>query len=228
MRQIKIGAVALTAIAVLASCSDDDEAGTGVNTDGEETTASAPQPDYKPLPKGSAALEPGRWAVQADGPSAAPLAVFDVPAGVYGGGPNIWTNQAVIGYWTVDGVYEDPCSDSVSASIGPSVQDLAAALQAQQVTRTTEPVPVSIGGHDGVYLELVTPADLDYGRCHQDILYIADESPDMGEPTVARFWILDVDGQRVLISLGGDARDSDETIRQFAGIVRDATFVEEG
>ena len=229
MRQIKIGAVALAAIAVLASCSDGDEAATDSDTDGEETTTSAPEPDYSPLPEGSAALEPGDWAVQAEGPSTAPLAVFDVPAGFYGGGPNIWTNQAVIGYWTVDGVYEDPCSDSGSApSIGPSVQDLSAALKAQQMTTTTKPVPVSVGGHDGVYLELATPADLNYGTCHHDTLYIANESPHLGESTVTRLWILDVDGQRVLISLGGDARDADETIRQFSGIVRHATFVEEG
>ena len=69
----------------------------------------------------------------------------------------------MIGYWTLDGVYADPCADTdAPPSAGDTVEDLAAAFAAQEITTTTEPAPVSVGGHDGLYLELSTPAGFDY------------------------------------------------------------------
>jgi len=226
MTQIKTGAAALAAIAVLAACGNDSEGGTGSDKAGEEPTPSAQQSDYSTIPDDSAPIEPGRWAVKAEGPSAAPLAVFDVPEGFYGGGPYIWTNMAVIGYWTVDVVYHDPCSDSGSAPpLGETIEDLAAALAAQELTSTTNAVPVSVGGHDGLYLELSTPADFDYSTCHEDGLHIWNGRPAIGERQTDRYWILDVDGQRVMIMVGTDATATAETAQLFSGIVKGATFV---
>lgn len=231
MTTIKIGAAALAAVAVLAACGNDDEAGTGSDRDGEGPTTNASPPDYQTMPDDSAPIDPGRWAVRAEGPSEAPLAVFDVPEGFIGGGPYIWTNKpwAVMGYWTVDVVYDDPCSDSGSAPpLGDTVEDLADALAAQKVTTTTQAAPVSVGGYDGLYLELSTPADFDYARCHQDGLHIWGDRPVIAEPVADRYWVLDVDGQRVMIMVGSDATATDETVRLFSGIVEGATFVEAG
>ncbi len=161
MRQITIGTAALAAAALLAACSSDTSAPADAAGAGEDPTASASQPDYQTIPEDSGLIEPGRWAVQAAGPVEAPLAVFDVPDGFNGGGPFIWTNKAVIGYWSPEGVYADPCSDAGRPpSAGETVEDLADALAAQEVTTTTDPAPVDVGGHDGLYLELSTPRRL--------------------------------------------------------------------
>ena len=231
MRQIKIGAAALAAFAVLAACGNDSEAPADSGSAGDEQPGSTTPPDYQTLRDDGGGIEPGRWAVRAEGPAEAPLAVFDVPEGFNGGGPYIWTNKpwAVIGYWTVDAVYDDPCSDSGSAPpLGDTVEDLADALAAQKVTTTTPAAPVSVGGHDGLFLELSTPADFDYGRCHQDGLHLWGDRPAIGEPVVDRYWILDVDGQRVMIFVARGPKAPAETVQLFSGIVKGATFVEAG
>lgn len=224
MRDIRNGAAALAAIAVLASCGDDEEAGSGPDRTREEPTASATQPDYKTVPDESGSIEPGRWAIRADNSPETPLTVIDVPtAGFNGGGRWIWTNKAVIGYWTVDGVHEDPCARSGPApSAGDTVEDLATALDGQKLTTATEAVPVTLDGHDGLYLQVSTPAELDYGTCRDGGLVIFDDAAAWSEPMVSRFWILDVDGQRVVLTLNGD--EAEETRRVFTGMVETATF----
>ena len=82
----------------------------------------------------------------------------------------------------------------------------------------------AIDGHDGLYLEVSTPAQLDYGTCHEDGLVIWDDAPAWSEPEVTRIWILDVDGQRVVLTLNGAATKATE--RVFTGMVRSAEFVE--
>ena len=224
MTQIKTGAAALAAIAVLTSCGND---GPSANPKPEEpTTTSTPTPDYTLIPDESGFIDPGRWAIRADESPETPLAVIDVPtAGFNGGDRWIWTSEAVIGFWTVSGVHKDPCTRSApAASAGETVEDLAAALDAQKLTTATDPLPVAIDEHDGLYLEVSTPAKLDYGTCHEDGLVIWDDAPAWGEPGVTRFWILDVDGQRVVLTLNGGATKATE--RVFTGMVRSAEFVE--
>ena len=182
MRHIRNGAAALAAIAVLAGCGNDDEAGTGSDKAGDKAgegpTTSTTQPDYQMLPDGSGSIDAGRWAIPADSSPETPLAVIDVPtAGFNGGGRGIWTNKAVIGYWTVAGVHKDPCSRSGAAtSAGDTVEDLAGALDAQKLTTATEAVPVTLDGYDGLYLGVSTPAELDYGTCREDGLVIFDDA----------------------------------------------------
>ena len=210
-------------------CGNDDEAGTGSDKAGdkagEEPTTSATQPDYQTLSGRERLHRPGRWAVPADDSPETPLAVIDVPtAGFNGGARWIWTNKAVIGYWTVAGVYKDPCSRSGAVpSAGDTVEDLARALDAQKLTTATEAVPVTVDGHDGLYLQVSTPAELDYGTCLDDGLVIFDDAAAWSEPVATRFWILDVDGQRVVLTLNGDEA-TEKTDRVFTGMVETATF----
>lgn len=229
MTQIKTGVAALAAIAALASCGNDDPgANPTAGNDEPTTTSSTPPADYNLVPDESGPIAAGPWAVRAQGLPDAPLAVLDVPEGFYGEGPFVWTNKARIGYWNPGGVYENPCSDSgVAPSAGDTVEDLAAALRAQELTTTTRPVRVSLDGHNGLYLEMTAPADLDVEKCRDGVLSLWEEAPLFhDEPAVERFWILDVDGQRVVLDIGGPAAATDEAVRLFTGIVATATFVE--
>jgi hypothetical protein len=97
-------------------------------------------------------------------------------------------------------------------------------LDVQRLTTATDPVPVAVDGHDGLYLELSTPADLDYATCQKDGLVAWDDATAWAEPGVTRLWILDVDGQRVVLTLNGEPTKATE--RVFTGMVRSAEFVE--
>lgn len=81
----------------------------------------------------------GAYALTARGAAAAPLAVLDVPAGYsnfgffafnqMGGGDD--DPLRAVQYWTVDGVFTNPCTMGKDApQAGTSPQDLAAALAA--------------------------------------------------------------------------------------------------
>ena len=114
------------------------------------------------------ALAPGRYAMgfssdQAD----APMALIDVPAGYRGGGDGyeIAAEEDGIGFrhfgtWTVAEVAEQPCGDTAWVDPGPSVDNLADALAALPVWESTQPAPVTVGGHEGVFMELNVPADI--------------------------------------------------------------------
>ncbi|HET7736020.1 MAG TPA: hypothetical protein VFK52_08610 [Nocardioidaceae bacterium] len=206
-------------VLLLAACSDEPEA---VRDTGRDESS------YSHLPAEGAPIAAGAWAVQAKGTPGAPLVVLEVPDGLWGASPHVWTNQGRIGYWSPAGVYVDPCADSGEApDAGDSVDDLVQALEAQKLTTTTEPEPVSLGGYDGVYVELSTAlAAADIARCRDDVLALwGDEAPILEEPSVERLWILDVAGKRVVLDLdlGGEA--TDESVRFFTDIVETATFV---
>lgn len=230
MTQIKTAATALAAIAVLSSCGNDDPAAISKAANAEPTTTSStPTDDYQLLPDESAPIAAGPWAVRAEGLPGAPFAVLDVPDGFYGGGPHVWTNRGRIGYFNPGGVYEDPCTDSdVAPSTGDTVEDLAAALQAQKLTTTTRPVPVSVDGHRGLYLEMTAADDLDFAKCRDRVLTVWEDGPLFfsDERHVERLWILDVDGQGVVLDAAVPAEPTDENVRLFTGIVQNAAFVE--
>ena len=129
------------------------------------------------------------------------------------GGWWIGTATSSISFWTVENVYRDAC-DTASLPdppIGPTVDDLVAALDAQANTDMSAPVDVVVDGHHGVRVEL-TPSDGLPGSC-QNPMWLFNrpntrslrEVPDdkgrgldregIGEGRPA--WILDVDGERV-------------------------------
>ncbi len=228
MTQIKTGAAALAAIAVLTSCGNSDSAADpSPGNDESTTTSSTPTDDHEIVPDDSGPIAAGPWAVRAEGLPDAPLAVLDVPEGFYGGGPHVWTNKGRVGYFNPGGVYEDPCSDAGEApSAGDTVESLAAALRAQELTTTTRPVRVTVDGHSGLYLEMTVPDDVDYEKCRDGVLTVWEHGPLFGEPLVERFWILDVDGQRVVLDAAVSPAEPNETVRLFTGIARTATFVE--
>ena len=231
MRHITSAVATIAAIAALASCSNDDPpAATG-------TTPATSAPDsgsgYTMLPdQAPTTLEPGRWAVTPADKPGAPLAVFDVPEKFEGGGPWLLTQGGYIGYWTVDRVYADPCEAAGSTRVGPKVEDLATALVAQKRTTTTKPIPVSIDGHDGLYLELTASADIDFDNCTPDAgLYVWDTYGVGGvrgvtAQTVDRYWVLNVFGQRVVLLTSVPPDADNETMEQLTSMVEAATFRE--
>ncbi len=107
----------------------------------------------------------------------------------------------------VDAIYSDPCvgsgggSDSLT-QVGPSVDDLAAALLAQPSTGATGPVDTTIGGLPATRIDLAIPDDFDGADCNiPGDLQIWHSVPAdeyfvlLGDGT-ASVYIFDVDGER--------------------------------
>jgi hypothetical protein len=134
------------------------------------------------------------------------------------GGPG----EVALGWWQADNVYVDPChwSDSLAEPpVGPTADDLTAALAAQVGRDGPEPTDVTIGGYPAQRLEQTVPADL--AACDEGaykLFTTGDEAfgsgpepygPDAGSILTA--YVLDVEGDRdVLLTWHlPDASDED-------------------
>ncbi len=184
----------------------------GPSSSGPSTTDNSPR--YGSLgPSTRTDLEPGRWAVTASGSRDVPRAVVEVPEGVHGGDGHLWTvggapenDGWIFGYLTAGGVHLSPCRRVGGTFDTKSSPDLfVEALGAQRRTTTSPAVPVTLGGYDGLYVELISPADLDFSTCRENGLAIFDTTTKgdhhlIDTPgVVERYWVLDVDGERVVL-----------------------------
>ena len=246
-------AAALATIAILlAACSDDADGQATAPpsrsepspTGGGSATNTAPEADYSIIDD-VYRTGPGRWALPADGDPTAPMAVFDVPAGFDARESFVWTEVGEVRdfgrgfgqltYWAPTRVLADPCNaDKPSPPLGPTVEDLAAALAAQQRTTTTKPVPVELGGHRGLYVELQSPTRLDYAACAGGpdggmLIWEAGKAGDgrgLEAPTTDRYWIIDVDGERVVVTAMTVRGAVSEVIELVTGVAKTTTFVD--
>ena len=160
----------------------------------------------KPLPT-DGRLSAGRYVMEmAD----APVEVeFTVGYGWTSGGWYINTDRSSISWWTVPNVYADACiADLPDPAVGPTVDDLVTALDEQANTDMSTPTDVVVDGHPGVRVELSPSDNLPESCTHLTFWIRPDGTPGRGidlqsdasgaaiaEPV----WVLDVDGERVVI-----------------------------
>jgi hypothetical protein len=129
--------------------------------------------------------------------------------------------------WDVGELPHNPChSIGHLYDPGPTVDDLVAALEAQRLRNATTPTDITLAGYQGQYLEVSVPArmvvtgDADFTGCdvqpggHRDFVsWWSDgnlaESYEAVPGQVDRLWILDVNGQRLVV----DASYSPNTTR---------------
>jgi hypothetical protein len=236
MRQIKTRAAVLALMSILAACSGDPAATDPVAAGDRQTTSAAPEPDCPAVAFHHDGLAPGCWAIRIRGVADSPFAELDLPTGFSGNDAWVWTNPASQDEWgaitllPVGDVYADPCTRSGDPTgVGSSVEDFVTALAAQKVTTTSKAVPVSMDGHEGVYLELSVPAGFDVRSCRGQGLVLweaASEEPGADAGQVNRYWVVDVDGQRVVLSVATTEDATAETVDLFTGIAETATFAE--
>ncbi len=183
-------------------------------------------------------LEAGSYGLTANGVSEH-IAVIRAPEGYqrYGG----WTFVTgepfrAMGYLTADLVPRDPCGSAAHSKFdtevdpGPAVADLAEALVAQKGAVTSTPVPVTLDGHQGLYLTYQVGKGIDVPQCEAQAFDIFSTGPGAWYLEAAReraaIWILDVDGDRVVLAWVAVPGVTQAQLREMTRMVRSAHFVD--
>jgi hypothetical protein len=203
----------VAALCLLAGCSGDETSGktasgdeaSGPETSAEETPGDADSATPPRLVDGP--LAPGAYQLSflVDPGVEAPDAVVEVPSGFDGSPP--WyvvshDTYQFLGLWTVGQVDRDACPPGKNHLFdpGPSVEDLADALVAQKSTRASAPEPVTLAGYQGRYVELASPRDISSCKLTGHLWGEPGGRGIYNAGQVDLMWILDVDGQRLVVN----------------------------
>jgi hypothetical protein len=135
---------------------------------------------------------------------------------------------------TAERVPADPCGsaggDKFAAAVdpGPSVGDLAEALVAQKGAETSEPVPVTINGQQGLYLTYQVAKGIDVTKCEETAFDIFSDGAMylQGARERAAIWILDVDGERLVLAWLAEPAVTRAQMREMTRMVESARFIE--
>jgi hypothetical protein len=173
-----------------------------------------------PLPATGAAL-PGRYSIQVpDSSVTLELTVADAEwtaNGWYLGGSDL-----SVSFWTVGNVYADACDPGSypDPKIGPTVDDLVSALDAQANTDMQSLGDVNVGQHPGKRV-VMSPAAIVDCPGNPQLWFWQDPSGNPGRGTELMppggrqdvIWLIDVDGDRVVIVGFYDPSDPAEATR---------------
>jgi|GEM_PF-1406545 len=163
---------------------------------------------------------------------------FTLPAGWSGqmGGPYLvdlgpTSGPSSVDLGIFDTVYADPCdiaTGPLAPPAGPTVDDLATALAALPALAATRPTDVTIDGYHGKLVTLTAPSSSAGCTLSPDGTFRIWTFPlgatyDMNKGEQARIWILDVDGQRLVIfatELAGQAASSKAEVQAVIDSIR--------
>ena len=128
--------------------------------------------------------------------------------------------------WDAIQVPTDPCRwSSTMTTPGPTVDDLVKALVAQRTRNASAPAEATLAGYKGVYLEWSVPPDMvDGENCdkwpdngYRDFVSFlgvgGSERYEQLANQIDRLWVLDVNGQRLVVdaTYSADATDAQKT-----------------
>jgi hypothetical protein len=114
----------------------------------------------------------------------------------------VWTENSLdrVGFGDIGTVNADPCRPDlgpIAPPVGATADDLVAALRGVPGVEVTT-ADVTVSGFSGTLVELTAPEP--FANCVESggEALLGEDSPL--EPGIHRFWILDVDGTRIVIS----------------------------
>jgi len=180
----------------------------------EPPPSESPGPvNFTELQGGGTALEPGTYVIDVVSPVLLTFTVPDEPLAtwpshwskaLYDWGPWHQTNTGRLGVANVTNLFRDPCDrqGGLMAAIGPSISDLVAALGDVPGLQLSDPTDVTLSGYSGQYVEL-TGERAPGCRGPEPLLWDTTTTeptllmPDVGD--YHRVWILDVEGDRIVI-----------------------------
>jgi hypothetical protein len=133
---------------------------------------------------------------------------------------------ATVGFGRGSWLHSDPCltADDLAADVqpdievGPSVDEFANAIADHPLLEATDPVPVTLGGYFGKYVDLQLPADLT--GCETSYFPWEPGIYAQGPGHRWHLWILDVGGVRVVVQATDYAGTSAEHLAEVDAIVQ--------
>ena len=189
--------VAVTLVAVLGIAVYQFVLGGGPSNIGDDPS---PTPTPRAFEDASGALEPGTYVSSIDSVEI----TYTVPAGwnrdptaLELAGP-IADEIGGLSFWIVTDLFADPCrfeQGALDPPPGPSVDDLANALVEQPGVDAEPPSDIVVDGFAGKYVEYTTPAT----GCEQFGPWQTPTGAVLFPSTEARYWVLDVDGTRLVM-----------------------------
>jgi hypothetical protein len=232
-RNRKVGAIAVAAtiglVALIAVLSNDgDGTGTQVASSPSETTE-----PFQAVPgTEGVSIEPGRYAIGTLSPlDESHTITIDIPDGYVSFNESIVFKDDVdagtgVGLWGVGWVFADACQWRGTASPTSSTDDVVAALQGEEGLRVSTPTPVTIDGYAGTYVEVTVASQAALDGCddeHFGAFALAGDTPKgvrhfkrVDEPEL--LWILDVDGQPLVIDALATEQERAELEQMVASI----------
>ena len=207
----------------------------------------SPTPTGTPLALHGGQLEPGTYLVSnVDAPVRTPVSfTFTVPAGWIARAEDFYVSKKAdtpgeLGFvpWVVTHVYTDAChSEGALNEVGPTVDDLVTALVDQVNSDATTPVDVEVGGYPAKFIRMSVPTDLDASTCRNPELLIqiwANQiesdyfaipvGTDLHADAVSDVYIVDVNGERVVLLAGHDPESSAADVAELDSIIGSIRF----
>ena len=240
------GFAALVVLLALGACASDPDAADTTGPSPTSPPSAAPAVHDVMEIEYFARLEPGTYSIDPDVDHSTPLrVVYEIPAE----GWERWIGAAKfsdaghvgVSVTTVSNLVRHGCRNHSWADppVGPSVADLAAALADLAPFRVTSPPQdVSIYGYAGKHLELTVPKDQPVQGEGDDRLFIGcldgnlmswvaaiDTEPGdafygyTGPGYTEEFWILDVEGTRLMIAAGRSPGSPPEDLEEQRAIL---------
>jgi hypothetical protein len=168
------------------------------------------------------------------------LLMFTVPDGWSGVESGIWLEQeenvppagAAMLFTRGGWLRSDPCVPTavdeidgapVDIPVGPTVDDFATALADHPLLDATQPEHIVLAGYSGKYVDLQVP--LDTSTCHSSYKPWDGNIYAQGPGHRWHLWILDVDGQRVVVEAMDYAGTSEQHRAELQSIV-DSVVIE--
>jgi hypothetical protein len=160
---------------------------------------------------------------------------FTVPDGWAGHtGSGVWLAEeessapsgATLSFGRGSWLHSDPCLTAAQiaangappdVAVGPSVDEFANALADHPLLDATDPVPVTLGGYSGKYIDLQLPSDLT--GCNTSYFPWEPGIYAQGPSHRWHLWILDVDGVRVVVQTTDYAGTSARRLAELKAIV---------
>jgi hypothetical protein len=228
---------------ILIACASSDRATIPTDSTSSEALNSSAR-DIMRLPQ-FAPLEPGTYVIDPDADPSTPIrVVYEIPAE----GWSQWIGAAKfsedghvgLSITTVTNLVRQGCRDHrwVEPPVGPSVDDLTAALTDLAPFRVTSPPQdVSIYGFRGTYLELTVPNlpaerqgdSVRFTGCVDGTLksWVAPIDTEPGDAFYGytgpgyteEFWILDVEGTRLMIAAGRSPDSPPQDVEEMRAIL---------
>ncbi len=194
------------------------------------TAPASAQADARPVPA-DGPIPPGSYRVEA-GPWAAVGYTFVMPDGwvAQNGGQTLskdpdGAGEVGVNPFVITDIYADACGADDVRAVGPTANDLAAALMEQPGPKKTGPADVTLGGRPAKLVTLTIPSELDPTTCDPPIGLqiarnaLADAYLVVVEDGTVNLYMADLNGQRLVITTQARSRSTQADIAEMEAIV---------